>query len=153
MTTVAAPALATGHVGLNVSDIDRSVEFYRRALGFEQLAAGGQGATRFAFLGVDGALVLTLWAQSGGEFSTSTPGLHHLSFQVADMEQVRAVEAVLKDLGVALVHDGVVAHGEGASSGGIFFTDPDGIRLEVYAPAGAESAPAPHGGAPTCGFF
>jgi len=153
MTMVAAPALATGHVGLNVSDIDRSVEFYRRALGFEQLASGGEGATRFAFLGVDNALVLTLWAQSGGEFSTSTPGLHHLSFQVGDMEQVRAVEAVLRELGVALAHDGVVAHGEGASSGGIFFADPDGIRLEVYAPAGAESAPAPHGAAPTCGFF
>ena len=49
--------------------------------------------------------------------------------------------------------DGVVAHGEGAASGGIFFTDPDGIRLEIYAPGGAESAPAPSGAAPTCGFF
>ncbi len=50
-------------------------------------------------------------------------------------------------------HDGVVAHGEGASSGGIFFTDPDGIRLEVYAPRGAEAEPAPTGESPTCGFF
>ncbi|WP_040797299.1 VOC family protein [Nocardia higoensis] len=153
MTTVAAPALTTGHIGLNVSDIDRSAEFYRRAFGFEQLANGGEGGTRFVFLGADGRLVLTLWAQSDGEFSTRTPGLHHLSFQVDDMEQVRAVEATLRELGVALVHDGVVAHGEGASSGGVFFTDPDGIRLEVYAPAGAEAAPAPHGAAPTCGFF
>jgi hypothetical protein len=47
----------------------------------------------------------------------------------------------------------VVAHGEGVASGGIFFTDPDGIRLEVYAPSGAQSAPAPSGAAPTCGFF
>src|SRR5690606_1636387 len=144
MTTVDAPALATGHIGLNVSDIDRSVEFYRRARGFEHLASGGEGGERFAFLGLDGVLVLTLWAQARGEFSASTPGLHHLSFQVEDMQQVRAVETVLRELGIALVHDGVVAHGEGASSGGIFFTDPDGIRLEVYAPAGAESAPAPH---------
>ena len=34
-----------------------------------------------------------------------------------------------------------------------FFTDPDGIRLEIYAPAGADTAPAPTPGAPTCGFF
>ncbi|WP_068062802.1 VOC family protein [Nocardia xishanensis] len=153
MTTVTAPQLATGHVGLNVSDLDRSVDFYRRALGFEQLAAGDAAERRWAFLGADGKLVITLWEQSDGAFSTETPGLHHLSFQVEDIEQVRAVESVLRELSVRFVHDGVVAHGEGVSSGGIFFTDPDGIRLEVYAPTGAESAPAPSGAAPTCGFF
>lgn len=149
MTT---PQLATGHIGLNVTDLDRSVEFYRRALGFEQLG-GGDGTHRFAFLGADGRLQLTLWQQSDGEFSPKTPGLHHLSFQVDTIEQVREVEAGLKELAVTFAHDGVVAHGEGAASGGIFFSDPDGIRLEVYAPGGAESAPAPSGAAPTCGFF
>ncbi|MBF6212635.1 VOC family protein [Nocardia puris] len=153
MTAVAAPQLATGHVGLNVSDLDRSVAFYRRALGFDELGAGGEGTRRFAFLGADGKLLLTLWQQSEGEFSTATPGLHHLSFQVDDIDQVRAVEATLRELSVRFAYDGVVAHGEGAASGGIFFADPDGIRLEVYAPGGAEAAPAPSGAAPTCGFF
>ncbi|MFC9996945.1 VOC family protein [Nocardia sp. NPDC127526] len=148
-----APALATGHIGLNVTDLDRSVDFYRRALGFETLGAGGEGERRFAFLGADGKLQVTLWQQSDGQFNVKTPGLHHLSFQVGTIDEVRAVESVLKELNVAFAHDGVVAHGEGASSGGIFFTDPDGIRLEVYAPAGAEHAPAPSGAAPTCGFF
>ncbi|WP_159838198.1 VOC family protein [Nocardia sp. CY41] len=153
MTTVAAPQLATGHVGLNVSDLDRSVDFYRRALGFEQLAASADDQRRWAFLGADGKLVVTLWEQSDGAFSTDTPGLHHLSFQVDSIDQVRAVERVLRELSVAFAHDGVVAHGEGVASGGIFFSDPDGIRLEVYAPSGAETAPAPSGAAPTCGFF
>lgn len=153
MTAVAAPQLATGHIGLNVSDLDRSVDFYRRALGFEQLAASAGDQRRWAFLGADGKLVVTLWEQSDGAFSTETPGLHHLSFQVDSIDQVRAVERVLRELSVAFAHDGVVAHGEGVASGGIFFTDPDGIRLEVYAPSGAESAPAPSGAAPTCGFF
>jgi catechol 2,3-dioxygenase-like lactoylglutathione lyase family enzyme len=153
MTAVAAPQLATGHIGLNVSDLDRSVDFYRRALGFEQLAASADDQRRWAFLGADGKLVVTLWEQSDGAFSTETPGLHHLSFQVDSIDRVRAVERVLRELSVAFAHDGVVAHGEGVASGGIFFTDPDGIRLEVYAPSGAESAPAPSGAAPTCGFF
>ncbi|WP_040810323.1 VOC family protein [Nocardia concava] len=148
-----APVLATGHIGLNVTDLDRSVDFYRRALGFEQLGAGGEDAQRFAFLGRDGKLQVTLWQQSGGEFSVKTPGLHHLSFQVDTIEQVREVESVLKELEVAFAHDGVVSHGEGAASGGIFFIDPDGIRLEVYAPSGADHAPAPSGAVPTCGFF
>ncbi|RJO74725.1 VOC family protein [Nocardia panacis] len=146
-------ALATGHIGLNVADLERSIEFYRRALGFEQLTASVDGERRFAFLGRDGKLVLTLWEQSTGSFSTATPGLHHLSFQVDSLEQVRAVESTLRELSVRFAHDGVVAHGEGAASGGVFFTDPDGIRLEVYTLAGAESLPAPSGSAPTCGFF
>ncbi|MCX4094996.1 VOC family protein [Nocardia sp. alder85J] len=147
--TAVAPLLATGHIGLNVTDLGRSVDFYRRALGFDLLG----GADHFAFLGVEGELRLTLWQQSAGAFSAESPGLHHLSFQVVNLDQVRAVETVLRELGVDLVHEGVVAHREGAASGGIFFTDPDGIRLEVYAPTGAQDAPAPYGEAPTCGFF
>lgn len=37
---------------------------------------------------------------------------------------------------------------EGAASGGIFFFDPDGIRLEIFTPTGADVAPAPSGTAP-----
>lgn len=149
MTTATTP----GHVGLNVTDLERSVDFYRRALGFEQLGASTDGEHRYAFLGHDGTLRLTLWQQSNGAFSTHTPGLHHLSFQVDSIDEVRTVEAVLKELGASFAHDGVVAHREGAASGGIFFTDPDGIRLEVYTLNGVDAEPAPSGSAPTCGFF
>ncbi|MEN4473621.1 VOC family protein [Mycolicibacterium cosmeticum] len=148
-----ATATTPGHVGLNVTDLERSVEFYRRALGFEQLGISTDGEHRYAFLGYGGTLRLTLWQQSNGAFSTKTPGLHHLSFQVDGIDEVRTVEAALKELGAAFAHDGVVAHREGAASGGIFFTDPDGIRLEVYTLSGVEAEPAPSGSAPTCGFF
>lgn len=153
MSTGIAPRMVTGHIGLNVSELGRSVEFYRRAFGFDQLVLSTDGAQRFAFLGFGTAPVLTLWEQSHGEFSAATPGLHHLSFQVDSVQQVQEVESVLKELSTAFVHDGVVAHREGASSGGIFFTDPDGIRLEVFATTGVEQHAAPSGDAPTCGFF
>ncbi|MDR3662326.1 MAG: VOC family protein [Mycobacterium sp.] len=153
MTAPTVPQLAPGHVGLNVTDVERSVDFYRRALGFEQLRISSEGDRKFAFLGLDGALRLTLWQQSDGEFSPKTPGLHHLGLLVDTIEQVRTVEAALKDMGVAFAYDGVVVHGEGMASGGIFFSDPDGIRLEVYAPNGAEAEPSPHGSDPACGFF
>lgn len=153
MPGTTTPQLAAGHVGINVTDLDRSVDFYRNALGFEPLAVNTEGEHRYAFLGTNGTLRLTLWQQSNGRFSTETPGLHHLSFEAASIDEVRTVEAALKALGTEFAHDGVVAHGEGSASGGIFFTDPDGTRLEVYAPSGAQTAPAPNGAAPTCGFF
>lgn len=143
----------TGHVGLNVTDLDKSKDFYQRVFGFTVAGESQQDGRRYAFLAQDGTLVLTLWQQSEGRFAAALPGLHHLSFQVADLAAVRTAEAVIREIGAPLHHDGVVPHGEGASSGGVFFEDPDGIRLEIFAPDAAGDRPAPTSGAPTCGFF
>jgi catechol-2,3-dioxygenase len=151
--SLADKPLQTGHVGLNVTNLEKSLPFYIRVFGFEILAEGKDDKQRWAFLARDGRLVLTLWQQSDTSFSQGTAGLHHLSFQVDTMEDVETAAGVLRELGADFTYDGVVSHGEGAGSGGIFFADPDGIRLEIYAPTGAENAPAPTGAAPTCGFF
>jgi lactoylglutathione lyase len=146
-------AFAPGHIALNVTDLARSTAFYRTVFAFDVVAERADGDRRFAFLGQDGALVLTLWEQSAGTFATDRPGLHHLSFEVTDIDAVRRAETVLRGLDVDFAYDGIVPHGEGAASGGVFFTDPDGVRLEIYAPTGADVAPAPTPAAPTCGFF
>lgn len=150
--------LRNGHIGLNVTDVERSSEFYRRVLGYELVGespVGTQEARRFAFLGRGGVPLLTLWQQAGTGYGAEGSGLHHLSFQVDSVEEVRAAESVLRELGAVLHHEGIVPHREGADSGGVFFEDPDGIRLEIFAAAGiaAEGADAPSGEAPTCGFF
>jgi lactoylglutathione lyase len=146
-------AFTPGHIALNVTDLARSTAFYRTVFAFDVVAERTDGDRRFAFLGQEGALVLTLWEQSAGTFAIDRPGLHHLSFEVADIDAVRRAEAVLRELDVDFAYDGIVPHGEGAASGGVFFADPDGVRLEIYAPTGADVAPAPTSGAPTCGFF
>ncbi|MBT2898586.1 VOC family protein [Streptomyces sp. McG3] len=148
-----AKNLATGHVGLNVTDLERSAAFYREVFDFEVLAEGKDVDRRWIFLGRGSRLMVTLWQQSEGRYPTDLPGLHHLSFQVDSVEEVRATEEVLRGLGAEFAHEGVVPHGESGTSGGIFFADPDGIRLEVYAPTGADPADAPTASAPTCGFF
>ncbi|MFJ7259606.1 VOC family protein [Streptomyces globosus] len=151
--TAAVSTLRTGHIGLNVTDLDRSLAFYRDALGFEPLGEGKEDGRRFAFLGRDGELVLTLWQQAEGGYTPAAAGLHHLAFTASGIDEVHAHEARLRELGTPFVHDGVVAHGEGTASGGIFFLDPDGTRLEISVPTGAHGAPAPTPNAPTCGFF
>ncbi|MEU2232737.1 MULTISPECIES: VOC family protein [Streptomyces] len=145
--------LATHHVGLNVTDLTRSLAFYGDVLGFEVLGEGAEKDSRYAFLGQDGRLVLTLWQQSEGTYDSGRPGLHHLAFEAESIEHVRAAEAALTARGASFAYEGVVAHREGAASGGIFFHDPDGTRLEISVPKGAEEAEAPSETAPTCGFF
>lgn len=153
MTMAKAKSLQTGHVGVNVTDLERSLAFYRAVFDFEVMAEGKEEDRRWAFLGRDDRMFVALWQQSAGSFATDRPGLHHLSFQVGTVEEVEATEEALRGLGAEFTYDGVVPHGENGTSGGIFFTDPDGIRLEIYAPAGADPADAPTPGAPTCGFF
>ncbi|MEU9370773.1 VOC family protein [Streptomyces avermitilis] len=148
--------LRTGHVGLNVTDLDRSLAFYQVALGFRLLGESKEEDRRYAFLGAEGGgdrPVLTLWQQARGSYDNTRAGLHHLALEVDTVEQVRAYESSLRAYGVEFAYEGVVAHREGSASGGIFFHDPDGTRLEIYAPSGTDGAPAPSATAPTCGFF
>ncbi len=151
--TVEVKALQTGHVGLNVSDISRSSRFYQEIFGFQIMLESQAEGRRFVFLGDGQKLVLTLWEQSEGRFEKRSPGLHHLSFQVGDIEKVRGFENRLRELNINFIYDRIVPHAEGAQSGGIFFEDPDGIRLEIYSPTGVDKHDAPTPGAPSCGFF
>jgi len=154
MSTTSAPeTFQTGHVGLNVSDLARSQRFYQGVFGLELGDSSQEAGRQFAFLTRDNTLVLTLWQQSEGQFDTARPGLHHLSFQVGSAAEIGAYAARARALGAPFFHDGIVPHGEGADSGGIFFADPDGIRLEIFSPTGAGTGTAPTAGAPTCGFF
>src|SRR5918992_184284 len=139
MTSLPSTVFATGHVGLNVSDLERSRDFYGAVFGLAVQYESSDESKRYAFLG-------------DGDFDAGRPGLHHLSFEVPDIDDVRAAEERVRAAGGRLHHGGIVPHAEGRSSGGIFFEDPDGIRLEIYTGSGAEGH-APTGAAPTCGFF
>lgn len=97
--------------------------------------------------------MLTLWEQSEGRFPANAPGLHHLSFQVPTIEEVGAAEELLRRKNATFLYDGVVPHTEGSQSGGIFFEDPDGTRLEIFTYSGAGDRKAPVSEAPSCGFF
>lgn len=143
-----------GHIGLSVTDLERSEAFYRRILGLEVVGrGGGDGHPGYCFLGWGGRVAVTLWQQGGEPFAVRHAGLHHLCFRVESIAEVEALERRLRETGAAPLHGGIVPHAEGQDSGGLFFLDPDGVQLEVSTAAGAGRRPAPVPGAPTCGFF
>ncbi|MCG8409101.1 MAG: VOC family protein [Phycisphaerales bacterium] len=144
--------ITTGHVGLNVTNLEKSKDFYGAAFGLEVMTEVDADDRRFAFLTDGRRLVLSLWEQSVGRFDAALPGLHHLAFEVESVEKVRETEARIRKLGAPLLYDGIVAHSDGAASGGIFFEDPDGTRLEVYSLDAGKGHRAPSGGAPSCGM-
>jgi len=149
----ATVTITPGHIGLSVTDLDRSLAFYREVLELELMQASADAARRYAFLGAGGRLFLTLWQQSSDRFEPRHAGLHHLAFELPSFEAVQAIEARLRARGMTPHYDGVVPHREGGDSAALFFTDPDGTRLEVYSAAGAAGLAAPVPGAPSCGFF
>lgn len=146
-------SVGLGHVGLNVTDLDRAERFFQDGLGFRTLARSDFNGSPYALLGQDGVLSLTLWQQSAGAFSVSTPGLHHLAFQVTDADLLDGIRRRLEDSGARILHGGAVAQSEGGSSSALYFEGPDGIRLEVSAPSGGATLSSPTPGAPACGFF
>jgi catechol-2,3-dioxygenase len=150
---MSAAAIAPGHIGLSVTNLDRSLAFYREVLELEVLQASTDPDHRYAFLGAGGRLFLTLWQQSTDRFEPRRAGLHHLAFELPSFEAVQVIETRLRARGVSPHYDGVVPHREGGESAALFFTDPDGIRLEVYSATGAAGLAAPVPGAPSCGFF
>jgi lactoylglutathione lyase len=114
VNTVSDQLLLMGHLGLNVSDLTRSVSFYQDVFRLSLVRQSSDADRRYAFLGDGQKVVLTLWQQSQGSFANDRAGLHHLAFEVSSIDDVREAERKLRALDVHFVYDGVVAQGEGA---------------------------------------
>lgn len=137
---------ALTHIGICVSDIDRSLRFYRDALGFEylsELEVVGEPADtllelkdvdlRAVYLQRDGFRIELLYYVSPPRkplpraHEMNDLGFTHLSFHVADID---ATVAALREAGATILEDTVVrVPGGGAVAA--FVTDPDGVRIEL----------------------
>lgn len=123
------PVQRLNHAVLYVRDVDASVEFYARALGFR--AVGGQPG-RAMFLQAEGSTndhdlgLFAVGAQAGDSAAgRGTVGLYHLAWEVDTLAELRRISGVLRESG-ALV--GASDHG---STKALYAHDPDGIEFEV----------------------
>ena len=108
----AAPTFqATGldHIALDVTDLDRSREFYVRHLGLRVT----RGDERAMFLGADRDFFLTL-------FRAERPRMHHYCYAIRDYNADEAVQK-LADAGLRPRRTG----------NRVYFPDPDGLTVQV----------------------
>ena len=119
-----------GHVVLYVADLERSVDFYTRVLGFrvsdvypETMMDGGMVFMRCNADHHGVALV------GGGAAPGERAGMHHMAFEVATIDEVLKARAWLEANGVEILFEGRRRAGVQVA---VEFRDPDGHWLEIY---------------------
>lgn len=138
---------ATAHTGVTVSDIDRSIAFWRDVLGFEvtdkidcrgalfeQVTGVPKAEIVIAYVKAPGHTLELLQYTSPSDRARMTarpcdPGALHLAFRVKNIEAV--IDAV-REAGVAPVNPVIPVVAEGPAKGlkAIYTRDPDGIVIE-----------------------
>ncbi|MEM7723519.1 MAG: VOC family protein [Pseudomonadota bacterium] len=124
-----APAdMTVGHVHLRVSDLERSIAFYRDVLGFDLIQRYGDQAAFLSAGGYHHHLGLNTWDSLGGpRRPAGTTGLYHVAFLYPDRASLGRAIAQVRAMGVSL--SGAADHGV---SEAVYLDDPDGNGIELY---------------------
>jgi catechol 2,3-dioxygenase len=123
------PETKIGHIHLTVSNLERSLKFYRDLLGFEITSFYGDAAVFLSAGGYHHHIGLNTWA---GEGASSPPpghtGMYHFAILYPDRKELARVVRRL----LALNHpiEGASDHGVSES---IYLLDPDQNGVELYA--------------------
>jgi glyoxylase I family protein len=133
------PHVGVDHLDLVVSDLDRSVELYRRLL--EPLGyvwaneIVGERGERVIYLGGSGIVPVSLrQAQTPGAHDRYRIGIHRVAFQAPSREIVDERLRWARGEGLEIDNDPKEYNYRPGYYAG-FFYDPDGIKLEiVHAP-------------------
>jgi glyoxylase I family protein len=122
------------HVALTVSDLGKSVPWYKSLFGSDPVLDEDTGPFHHVVWLVGSTLVgLHQFPDpaGAGPFNERQVGLDHLAFACANRGELEEWESKLNELGVA--NGGVVDAPYGS---GLSFRDPDNIALEFFAPPG-----------------
>lgn len=112
-------------VSLAVKDLSRSMEFYKK-LGFEQV--GGDPAQNWIVLGNGSAKIGLFQGMFNDNILTFNPGWAQDKTQLKEFEDVRDIQAHLKENGIKLLAE---ADPESTSVAHIMLNDPDGNQILI----------------------
>ncbi len=131
------PQTRIGHVHLKVSDLERSIAFYKEALGFDVTQRLGASAAFLSAGGYHHHIGLNTWESAGG--SPPPPhatGLYHVAILYPSRVALANALRRLVEAGVSL--DGASDHGV---SEALYLHDPDSNGIELYWDRPAEEWP------------
>ena len=122
------PRVDIGHVHLKVSDLERSLGFYRDVLGFQLTQRYGDGAAFVSAGGYHHHIGLNTWeSRDGGPPPRGTTGLYHVAIRYPDRRSL--ADALRRLVDASIPVDGASDHGV---SEAIYLRDPDGNGIELY---------------------
>lgn len=117
-----------GHVHLKVSDLERSLQFYRDLLGFEVQQYFGNSAAFISAGGYHHHIGLNTWeSKNGGPAPRNTAGLYHTAILYPTRKDLANVFKRLFEANYALT--GAADHGV---SEALYLDDPDKNGVELY---------------------
>lgn len=117
-----------GHVHLKVSDLQRSIQFYRDLLGFQLTQLYGNQAAFLSAGGYHHHIGLNTWFSSGAPKAPhNAPGLFHTAILYPKRKDLAVI--VKRFLDAAYPLSGASDHGV---SQAIYLDDPDGNGVELY---------------------
>lgn len=121
-------ATRIGHVHLKVSNLERSIAFYKGMLGFEIMQLYGDQAAFLSAGGYHHHIGLNTWQTAGaGPASPQHVGLYHTAIVYPTRRDLAAIFKRLRDARYPLT--GASDHGV---SEAIYLDDPDGNGVELY---------------------
>ena len=127
-TTAIDSRVRIGHVHLKVSDLERSLRFYRDVLGFEVTLRYGDSAAFLSAGGYHHHIGLNTWESLGGSPPPQrATGLFHTAILYPDRAALADALRRLQKAGIAL--DGASDHGV---SEALYLRDPDQNGVELY---------------------
>jgi catechol 2,3-dioxygenase len=127
-----APAMRIGHVSLNVSDIQRSVDFYQDILGFNVIG-GASGEKALLSASGDSSYLVELLQVTNPKHDTTQPrkraGLYHFAILLPERKYLADMLQNLRNNRDRVHFDGLADH---LVSEAIYIRDPDFNGVEIY---------------------